>query len=251
MCAVCVSPALEGWPIFILCGAGMQRREGRLTEALRSGRLPFHVLETMRGASPVEGRPALHLRAWKQIVDQDLPGAILLEDGAKLLPGFLGFLAAGGYLHAELTQFSHDQTRVWRWGGSDASPGVRLRPMALSAGLAAAYALSQRGARHLLEARDARVRRCEAPRTRNGGSGAGWPCDISRLGALVSHPQLVQAPQWLCNEAEDQPAAIDHMADPDGGWPEKAAEPYRPGLEGRLRDLARSGLSRQLSVSRH
>lgn len=222
MCALCVSPALEGWPIFILCGAGMQRREGKLTEALRSFRLPFRVLETVRGASPVGGRPELHRRVWRQVVQDDLPGAILLEDGVKLLPGFVGFLAAGGYLHSELTQLCHGRARVWRWGASDASPGVRLRPLAVSDALPAGYALSRKGAGHLLDAHRATRARCEVTQD-------SWPCDVGQLGALVARPQLVEAPEWMTATASNPTAT-------------NAARPSR------LRHFARESFSRELSL---
>lgn len=227
MCAVCVSPAMEGWPIFILCGAGMQRREGRLTETLRSFHLPFRVVETRRGASPTEGRPELHRRAWQQILDEDLPGAILLEDGARLMSGFIGFLAAGGYLHADLTQFCHGRARVWRWGASDAAPGVRLRPLAASAGIAAGYGLSRRGAERLLAAHTARVARCEAPAPR--GVAADWPFDVAGMGALVSRPHLVEPPEWLSDPVMPAPLPVARPA------------------SGPLRNLARNSFSRELA----
>lgn len=234
MCAVYVSPAFEGWPIFILCGAGMQRREGRLTEKLRSFRLPFHVVETIRGANPVEGRPELHRRVWRQILRDDLPGAVLLEDGARLLPGFVGFLAAGGYLHAELTQLCHGRARVWRWGGGAASPGVRLRPLAASDVLPAGYALSRNGARHLLDASRARRSRCERDDDH-------WPCDVARLGAMVARPQLVEAPEWMLTS---DPADGEHGHDHDSAAARKA--PSHAHL--RLRQFAREHLSLELPL---
>lgn len=177
----------------------MQRREGKLTEALRSFRLPFRVIETVRGASPVGGRPELHRKVWTQVVQDDLPGAILLEDGVRLLPGFVGFLAAGGYLHSDLTQLCHGRARVWRWGASDASPGVRLRPLAVSDALPAGYALSRKGADHLLKAH-------RAARARYEMRDDQWPCEVGQLGALVARPQLVEAPEWMTATQVSRPA---------------------------------------------
>lgn len=255
MCAVCVSPALEGWPIFVLCTAGVQRREGHLTQTLRSRRLPFRVLETVRGASPCGWRAQLHRRAWQQVRDEELPGAIFIDDGARLLPGFVEFLASGGYLHSDLTQFCHGRARVWLWGGRPGSAGVALRPLASSSGLASGYALSWRGAGRLLDA--------------SATSGAwgqsadhpDWPCDVARLGALVTRPNLVEAPDWL---ADAEPAPVDATlqgitreraeatewrdqvaaARPTATYP---ASTLPASTADRLRGLARNSLSRELS----
>lgn len=213
MCAVCVSPELDAWPIFILCAAGVQRREGQLTETLRSRRLPFRVLETPRGASPVAGRARLHRRVWQQVCDDDLAGAILIEDGARLLPGFVRFLASGGHLHADLTQFCHGHARPWLWGGCEAAPGVALRPLAASSGLASGYALSRRGAGLLLEA----AARQDDARAAVGDDArlaltADWPCDIARMDALVSRPRLVEPPEWLADAQPAEPSVASAAA---------------------------------------
>lgn len=242
---------MEGWPIFILCAAGVQRREGHLTETLRSRRLPFRVLETVRGACPEGGRLDLHRRAWQRLCDEDLPGAILIEDGARLMPGFVEFLATGGYLHADLTQFCHGRARVWRWGERRATTGIVLRPLAASTGLASGYALTRRAAVRLIDAglpdcRDARDSRY-----------ADWPCDIARMGALITRPNLVEAPDWLTEAeaagvyalrpAEELPAAAAPRPAPAYGWDDLAAavSATRAPAE-RLRGLALNGLSRAL-----
>lgn len=249
MCAVCVSPALEGWPILVLCGAGIQRREGQLTEALRAHHLSYHVLETVRGDSLDGWRSRLHRRAWELIRDQDLRGAIIIEDGARLRPGFVEFLASGGYLHADLTQFCYDRARVWRWGGYDASPGVTLRPLAASMGLASGYGLSRLGARQLLASAG------NVPDAARAAD-ADWPCDIARLDALVTRPQLVEPPDWLV-EADPMPVTAPEAA--AALTPRPANLPRHPDWNrlpgarlprqaaGRVRDFAVSRLSRELS----
>lgn len=239
MCAVCVSPALDGWPIFILCTAGVQRREGRLTEALRSRRLPFRVLETVRGASCRGWRAQLHRRAWQQLRDEDLPGAIIIEDGARLMPGFVEFLTAGGYLHADLTQFSYGKARVWLWGGCDASPNVALRPLAASTGLAPGYALSWRGASRLLDGVAAET----APHS------ADWPCDVARLGALVTRPMLVEPPEWLA-ESDTAPVPVAPpvvTANDLPDWRDLAAATVPASAAEHLRGLARRPFGGSLS----
>jgi hypothetical protein len=237
MCAVCVSPALEGWPIFILCGAGVQRREGQLTETLRSCRVPFQVVETVRGGSLVGWRSGLHRRAWRQIIDQDLPGAIIIEDGARLKPGFVEFLASGGYLHADLTQFCYCRARVWRWGGAEAAPGVKLQPLAASSGLAAGYSLSRRGAGYLLEAP-------VATRANSPSSQADWPRDVARLDALVTRPGLVDPPDWLLDSA---PAPLQTPQADRAAWLDLPAATLPQSTADRLRGFARNSFSRELS----
>lgn len=245
MCAVCVSPVSEGWPIFILCDAGVQRREGQLTETLRSHRIPFRVLETVRGTSPIGGRARLHRRAWRAIKSDDLAGAIILEDGATLAPGFPSFMSCGGYLHADLTQLCHGNERVWRWGGCRANDGVRLRPLARSTGLASGYAVSSRGAEHLLRSH----RASEASRVANDGAenalNADWPCDLARMGALVSVPALVEAPQWLCEAAAERRPARNRIR--QTGNDEASSHHMLAHLAaGGLRGFARDRLSQEL-----
>ncbi|MDB6178823.1 hypothetical protein PAF17_15100 [Paracoccus sp. Z330] len=250
MCAVCVSPVSESWPIFILCDAGVQRREGQLTETLRSHRIPFRVLETVRGASPVGGRARLHRRAWRAIRGDDLPGAIIIEDGARLSPDFVNFMSCGGYLHADLTQLCHGNGRVWRWGGCNAADGVRLRPLAASTGLASGYALSRRGAAHLLRAYRASADVAGHEETAAQALTADWPCDVSRMGALVSVPALVEAPQWL---AEASPRPEPRRAVASGQWNDavnaRASAPVarHARTTGGLRALARETFSREMT----
>lgn len=174
-----------------------------------------------------------------------MPGAIIIEDGARLLPGFVQFLASGGYLHADLTQFCYGRARIWLWGGCDASPGVALRPLAASTGLASGYAVSQRGARKLLEA--------AARQTDDSVATADWPCDIAKLGALITRPKLVEPPEWLA-DAELAPvpvAAATPTRQPVGGfareWRDVVAATLPASAAGTLRGFARNSLSRELS----
>lgn len=186
--------------------------------------------------------------AWQRLCDEDLPGAILIEDGARLLPGFVEFLATGGYLHADLTQFCHGRARVWRWGERRATTGIVLRPLAASTGLASGYALTRRAAVRLIDAglpdhADARDSRK-----------ADWPCDVARMGALITRPNLVEAPDWLA-EAETVGLEAARSADtqpemparptPSYGWDDLAAavSATRAPAE-RLRGLALNSLSR-------
>lgn len=216
--------------MFILCGAGMQRRDGQLTETLRAARLGFQVMETVRGASPVGGRPELHLRCWKRVLADDLPGAILLEDGASLMPGFTDFLEAGGYFHADVTQFCHGRGRIW--GGAEGSDHIRLRPLAFSTGLPSGYALSRRAAKRLTEAALAQAE-TRPVNSVNRALAADWPCDVTRLGALVCTTELVTPPAWLADAA---PAG-------SAGWREFAAAALPLAAANRLRGIARSGFA--------
>ena len=246
MCAFCVSTVSEGWPIFILCDAGVQRREGQLTETLRSHRIPFRVLETVRGTSPVGGRARLHRRAWQAIRNEDLPGATIIEDGSRIASGFVNFLSCGGYLHANLTQLCHGKGRVWRWGTRGAGEGVRLRPLAASTGLASAYALSSRGAAHLLRNHRAKMSAADHDDSARAAVEADWPCDVARMGALVSVPALVEPPQWLSVAQSD---ALPRKVAARDVWSEQAAD--SPAMAaayqaGGLRSFARAAFSQEL-----
>ncbi|MBU3030672.1 hypothetical protein [Paracoccus marinaquae] len=167
---------------------------------------------------------------------------IIIEDGARLMPGFVGFMASGGHLHSDLTQLCYRKARVWLWGGSEAAPGVRLRPLAASTGLASGYALSWRGAGHLLEAA-ARADR-QPPAEGNRALAADWPCDVTRLGALVSRPQLVEPPEWLADAA---PAAKPQPQTDEADWRGLVAATVPVSATDRLRGFARNSFSRELS----
>lgn len=182
-------------------------------------------------------RSGLHRRAWRRVLDEDLAGAIIIEDGARLMPGFVDFLKSGGYLHADLTQFCYGRARIWRWGGCDASPGVKLRPLAASTGLSSGYALSRRGARQLLDG---------AGPSHDAASAAQavWPRDVARLDTLVSRPRLVAPPDWLADaERAEAPAARPERAD----WLDASAASLSQAAADRLRGFARGHLSRELS----
>lgn len=219
-----------------------------MTETLRSRRLPFRVLETARGASPVGGRAQLHRQVWRLVCDEDLTGAIIIEDGARLRPGFVGFLDCGGYLHADLTQFCYGKARIWLWGGCEGSPGVTLRPLAASNGLASGYAVSRRGAARLAEAASRADGWAEAEPSRHDGAeralAADWPCDVTRMGALVTGPKLVEPPAWLADAAPAARPATAGATEAD--WRGLAAT-APVSAAGRLRDFARNSFSRELS----
>ncbi|MCF3972201.1 hypothetical protein [Paracoccus salsus] len=183
----------------------------------------------------------MHRRAWRRIRDEDLAGAILIEDGARLVPGFVDFIESGGYLHADLTQFCYGRARVWRWGGCDASPGVRLRPLAACTGLSAGYSLSRRGARQLLEA-------AGASRDARDSAAAEWPRDVARLDTLVSRPRLVEAPDWLADAIPREPVQeVPAERGRGAGWRDLSPASLSHGAAQRLRGFARTQLSRDLS----
>lgn len=93
-----------------------------------------------------------HRRAWRLIVERDLPAACILEDDAWLSPAFAGLIATvtdlAGFDLVKIEQ--RDQpANIGRQAG-ELMPGIGLhRPYSFAAG-GGGYLLSQAGARKLL-----------------------------------------------------------------------------------------------------
>lgn len=75
---------------------------------------------------------------------------------------------------------------------------------------------------------------------------ADWPCDVARMGALVSVPALVEPPQWLSVVQSD---ALPRKVAVRDVWSEQAAD--SPAMvaahqAGGLRSFARAAFSQEL-----
>ena len=128
-----------------------------------------------------------HRRAWQHVVDTGLSGALVFEDDAIPTDRLGALLAAEGHLAGDLVQFDHMDARVWRPGFRLApertfGTGLRLVPVAANASLASGYAVSARGAAHLV-----------AGASPVAGL-ADWPCDTTALGALIAVPPVIARP---------------------------------------------------------
>jgi glycosyl transferase family 25 len=202
----------KDWAVLVISLRDDEARRERLLSALARMGLPAQVVEAVDGRAGLPawaeaeidrdaatrrvGRPLAdvelactlsHRRAWQHVLDAGLAGALVFEDDAIPTDRLARLLSAGGHRAADLVQFDHQDARVWRAGlrmgpEREIFPGTRLVPVAANASLANGYAISARGARHLV-----------AKATPVGGL-ADWPCDTTALGALIALPPVVGHP---------------------------------------------------------
>lgn len=195
------------WPIFIISLVDATERRQRLSTYLDDLGVRYEFVNAVDGRkgltieqerfvdragtlkvskrrmSDTEYACALsHQEVYARILREELPGAVVMEDDAKPLPGFQEFLKRQAYVAADLIQLDYSNTRVWRGSKRHIAPGLDIRRLAFNSDRTTGYTVSRRGAEYL---------------RRNGlplCSTADWPCDIVRIGAQVSVPRLVDHP---------------------------------------------------------
>ena len=197
----------QTWPIFIISLTDAAARRAAIHAQLVQRGLTAEVVDAVDGrrglpairADEVDrpaaqrriGRPISdvelacglsHRAVYRIVLARDLPGAIVLEDDAVLTALFDTFVAARGYLAADLVQMDHLDARVRRGSARQLAPGLTLHRLVANASLSTGYSISRRGAQHVL-----------AHSSPLAGL-ADWPCDIAALGALVTVPRIVDHP---------------------------------------------------------
>ncbi|MXQ06674.1 hypothetical protein GQ651_02325 [Alphaproteobacteria bacterium GH1-50] len=199
-----------GWPIFVISLSDATGRRASISSALAERGLDFTFIDAVdgrRGLSPdaeamidrpgtirASGRPMAdteygcalsHMGVYRRIVDDGLPGALVLEDDAILTPLFDEFLAADGHLAGDLVQLDHLHGDIWRAERPRAlTDTLRLARAARNASLTTGYTISRKGARYFLEH--------GLPLTRP----ADWPADPVPLDALLCVPRAVDHPPF-------------------------------------------------------
>ena len=200
--------ANESWPILVISLDDATERRQRIEKTLGELGLEFEFVSAVDGRTgipphlqhrvdPVSARIALgrpmidtefacalsHILCYERIIDSGLPGAIILEDDAEIDTAFLQFLKLRGYARFAFVQFDYNAPVVWsRWLGLNWRVGeIRLLRLVFNAPLATGYSLSSRAAQYLLE----NVKPVRLP--------ADWPCDMTRLSAMVTVPRLVRS----------------------------------------------------------
>src|SRR5690625_1860201 len=196
--------AVDPWPIFVISLADAHERRRRISEQCADLELEIEILDAIdgrarlpaefeveidRSAAEIRQRRRLsdaefacalsHRSVYQRIVEDDLPGAVLLEDDAVLSPQFANFIRNGGYREADFIQMDYWPARVvWRqrrnW-----SAEIKLVPMAENTTCAVGYSVSAKGARYIL-----------SKSTPLAGL-ADWPCDMMPLDPLVTFPRIV------------------------------------------------------------
>ena len=207
------APAARGthWPIFVLSLEGDEARRAPLLASLADMGLEAEVLIGVdgRGGLPdwaeaevdrnaawtwdnnrsfgylTDGELACalsHALAYRKVVDEGLPGAIIFEDDAILSERFASFVSENGFQAGEIVILGHKNTHVRRFGKVFLCEGVVGHRLVNSPVLAHGYSLSHDAAAYILK-------RATPVRAR-----ADWPCDISRLKSFAAHPQIAVQP---------------------------------------------------------
>jgi glycosyl transferase family 25 len=199
--------AERGWPIFVVSLADAEARRAPLLGRLASMGLEHEVVAAVdgrRGLPPEyeryvdRARTMLNLGRrmadaeyactlshhfiYRRVVDEGLPGAIVLEDDAIVQPGFAAFVASGAYRSGDLILLDYGTAHIWPFSSRALTSGVKAGRISLNPSLGTGYSVSAEGCRYL------------AGKSLPITGPADWPCDIVRLGAWAAYPRLVDHP---------------------------------------------------------
>jgi glycosyl transferase family 25 len=198
------------WPIFVLSLEGDEGRRAPLLNSLAEMGLDAEVLIGVDGRAGLpdwaeaevdrtveltwDYRPARyvtdgvlacalsHVCAYRKMINDGLPGAIIFEDDAIVGEPLRRFMAAEGYKTGEMVLLGHEDTWVRRFSATPLCQGVVGHRLVASPVLTHGYSLSRKAASYILA-------RASPVRTR-----ADWPCDISRIESWAADPQIALQP---------------------------------------------------------
>jgi len=203
------------WPLYVIGLNGTTGRRASLVQALDARGIEWRLSVAIDGRKGLDPRYELmvdraeaqcrlgraltdpeiacalsHQACYREIIDRDLPGAIILEDDAQIGDRFEQFITRNLYRHHHFIQLYYGKARIWRHGIgrsrlSDALSAERL--VHNSAGTVA-YSVSRTAASYLIQ----HSLPLSLP--------ADWPCDLSPLKPVVCLPRIVGHPI----PAEDQ-----------------------------------------------
>lgn len=200
-------PTADIPPIFVISLVDSKTRRATIAEALAGLGLEFSFIDAIDGRAGLPtslsgtfdaatsrqrmGRTLTdaeiaaslsHGLAYRRMLDEGHDHALILEDDAILHPELKAFLCSGGHRAAPMVIVHHLNARVLPGVRQALDGGIALRELAVPCFRAAAYTVSREAAEYLLQA--------NTPVT----TPADWPGDITRIGALVTDPQLVDHP---------------------------------------------------------
>jgi len=169
-----------------------------------------------------------HALALRRFLDSDASHLLVLEDDAIPTPAFARFVHDAHYRAFPMLLLYHSRARVDRDGGIELFDHIRARRLVMSCTAAVAYTLDRASAGQLLDA-NWPVRAL-----------ADWPMDLSRLGARVLEPMVVDHPPRVRGQSSLQAAR-----QAGGGRPRRRPSSYfTPGY---LRRRWRKAMSVRIS----
>jgi glycosyl transferase family 25 len=198
----------DSWPIFVISLLDASQRRENITRQLNNCSLPFTIMDAIDGRNGLpmryehlidrdptrsktdrqlaDGEYACalsHMAVYHHICDNNLQGAIVLEDDAILTPLFSEFMDTRGYNKADLVQLDHSGGRIWRLSKKQRlNQNIQLVVAASNATLTTGYSISRQGAEFIL-ANSFPIHRT-----------ADWPCDLISLPVMLVLPRVVDHP---------------------------------------------------------
>lgn len=123
-----------------------------------------------------------HQSIYERIIQEKLPGAIVLEDDALLSHEFAAFLTGRKYEDADFIQMDYLGARYHPWKTRRFFTNVRIVRSARNACLASGYSLSAKAAAYILS------------QSRPLKGLADWPCDLQPIKPMITLPRIVRQP---------------------------------------------------------
>lgn len=228
----------DKWPILVISLNSSADRRAEVTLQMQNSGLPFAFIDAIDGRSglPAEcehlvdrkmvlerrGYPMSdgelacaisHRKGYLKVVEENLDGAIILEDDVILTDRFAQFVREKVYRKADLIQLCYYRAKVWRGPGQRCAGDTRMSRLSETPFTAAAYSISRNSADALLKATTPITERAD------------WPCEITELGARLIQPRIVDHPprsaaQSLLSEGRSGliPKGFDFTAGYVKGW---------------------------------
>lgn len=190
------------WPIIILSLEGDEGRRQALTDALMQAGLPFRIFYGVDGRrglpaayDPLIDREAAqkrlrrrmtdaefacalsHRAIYSLILDENLAGAVILEDDAIITPDFVEFIRSGLQRIGTMMLMDYNYGRALPWQRK-ALGRWTLHRAAQRATFTSSYSVSRSAAMTLLEA------------TTPVSYVADWPVNLYEMGAWLVSPKL-------------------------------------------------------------
>lgn len=194
----------EDWPIFVLSLPDDEARRQPLLDRLTQMGLPFRLFYGVDGRAglPADSLPLIdreatakrmgramtdgefacalsHQNIYRTMVEEGLPGAVVLEDDAILTDDFADYLQAGHHRRQGLTLFDYRFARALPWQRERLGRWVLFRA-AQQPTLTTAYSLSREAAARLIAA--------NSPVS----FAADWPMDLYADHGWVVTPRIVR-----------------------------------------------------------
>ena len=191
------------WPVYILSLLGDEERRQPLLASLDVLNIRYKIIlgvdgrrglpsefeaeinrtgaEARHGRQLTDGEFACalsHRKIYQRILDENILGALILEDDIIVDRRLVDFLHTRTYERADLVMLDHSHARV-RGKSCEVIPGVQLARLSLPSCRTSAYSVTAKAAAYLVSV--------SSPIS----SQADWPGDITTLGASALDPRIV------------------------------------------------------------